>query len=429
MPRISPLTESPCEHCSPGLMTYRERLHSTRIHQLLDAEQREMMNTRPDAVRTMCCVYCGSYGHRTRSCEYLAPHHPGTCNDRCAVDVTGCRCVQCLANLIHQIDRHGYFSPRCDGCVLCDPRIAEREREQEREQDCDCDYCTDDDDDDDDGYWGTDYDSPSELVMPWDWCPRARFLGEGNLFYGFELELDTNQPVGIAAELVTDAMGGIVYLKEDGCIGHGFEIVTHPMSYEFIQTAFPWERFGRVLRDADMMDHDNLGLHVHVSRSGFSSAAHTFRWLQLLHRNSDRVCDVARRNSVQWARWHESFRINSKWVALEWPQRSLPRCQFAAFERSSLYGNYTSVLDDRYQAINPTNRNTFEVRVFASTTDIAEIRAALELVDASVEYTRQLTSHEILKRDGWAWDQFIDWTDRTGRYENLNAMTRQLVAA
>ncbi|MEV4241447.1 hypothetical protein ACIBJI_04935 [Nocardia sp. NPDC050408] len=64
---------------------------------------------------------------------------------------------------------------------------------------------------------------------------RPRFHGDGPLFLGLELEIKTtpatfDNPV----DTVLAHAGDLAYLKEDSSISPcGFELVTHPVSYEY----------------------------------------------------------------------------------------------------------------------------------------------------------------------------------------------------
>jgi hypothetical protein len=132
-----------------------------------------------------------------------------------------------------------------------------------------------------------------------------------------------------------------------------------------------------------------------VSRAAFDSTAHVYRWLKFLYRNNEHVSVIARRRSDQWAAWSHEDRRRAK--------------DYAKGDRES----------DRYRAINVTNRDTFEVRVFASTLDRHELQVALDLVAASVEYTRGLTVADIHARGGWQWPSFAAWASSRPEYAAL----------
>jgi hypothetical protein len=82
-------------------------------------------------------------------------------------------------------------------------------------------------------------------------------------------------------------------------------------------------------------------------------------------------------------------------------------------------GHRDSYYDTRYQAINPTNRDTLEVRVFASSLEPREVKAALAFVASTVEYTRGLDASQILHNGGWAWSSYVEWLRSHDEYRPI----------
>jgi hypothetical protein len=243
--------------------------------------------------------------------------------------------------------------------------------------------------------------SGDSRIHDYSYKPDPDFYGVGPLFLGVELEVSVpDYLISRAADLCDERLGRLAYLKEDSSVD-GFEIVTHPMSHAYATESFPWH----MLRELDDLgaSADDAGLHVHVSRAGFRDSAHVYRWLKLLYRNAEHVTAIARRDSGEWAAWSGNDRMRAK--------------DYAKGRRNGA----------RYSAVNVQNRETFEVRVFASTLDTDELRAALDLVAASVEYTRGLTVADITHGDGWTWDAFVTWADQRPEYAALVAMARQEV--
>lgn len=228
--------------------------------------------------------------------------------------------------------------------------------------------------------------------------------GEGNdrtPYMGFELEVEVSsgRDRSSAALELRQAGEGRIYLKEDGSINHGFEIVTHPASLDWYQNEFPWQKIRDMRSDRTIHTADNCGLHVHVSRAAFSGPSHDYRWFLFWYRNQNIMNLLAGREST-YAEYNPTHRSTLKEVAA----------------RS---GNAASV--GRYTAINTSGTATYEVRVFASTLYVNRIKAALQLVDGTVEYTRQLRSAKVLQDGGFAFDSFMEWMMSTSprRYAEL----------
>ncbi|MEU6559416.1 hypothetical protein [Nocardia nova] len=243
----------------------------------------------------------------------------------------------------------------------------------------------------------------SDVVRGYHYKPVPQFHGDGPLFLGLELEIKTPRSVfDEAAELADERLGDLGYLKEDSSIRPcGFELVTHPMSFTHAQRHFPWPLLNRLRLLGAHTDGD-VGIHVHVSRAGFSSPAHIYRWLKFVYRNESRVTTLARRESSEWARFDESARANA-----------------ASHAKGGHDGAY------RYQAINVFPADTLELRVFASSLHVREVQAALAFAAASVEYTRGLTAADVARRRGWEWTAFTEWL---GTRTEFTCLTTELEA-
>lgn len=259
---------------------------------------------------------------------------------------------------------------------------------------CDCDNCRTD--------HAAAVDHP---VRDYSYKPSPVFHGTGPLFLGPEIEIATpDRRHAECAEIAVAHLGGLGYLKEDSSIGRGFEIVTHPMSYEWAIANFPWE----MLTDLAALGcaaTPHTGIHVHLSRAGFTSPCHTYRWMKFIYRNETHVKAFARRSSDQWAAFNEHDRRSVK-----------------DYAKGARYG-------DRYRAINTNNLDTFELRIFASSLDPRQVQAVLAFAAASVEYTRDLTVPDIACRDGWQWSAFAAWLDDKPAYRPLRDQLEALPCA
>jgi hypothetical protein len=189
------------------------------------------------------------------------------------------------------------------------------------------------------------------------------------------------------------------YLKNDSSINSGFEIVTHPMSYQWAMDNFPWQMLTDLQRRG-CHPSDETGIHVHVSRAGFAGASHTYRWMKFIYRNEQQVTTLARRSSPEYA-------------------------AFTDDDRKAVKDYAKGAIGQRCRAINTGNNDTFELRIFASSLDPDEVKAALGFAAASVEYTQNLTVGQIARRAGWTWKAFVAWLGDQPTYAPL---TRQLEA-
>ena len=257
--------------------------------------------------------------------------------------------------------------------------------------DCDCEDCHDNR-----NFGG--------LVYEYSYKPRPVFHGTGPLFLGPEIEIETPHSGGQrCARIAHSHLGTLGYLKEDGSLDNGFEIVTHPMSYEWALSNFPWPMLTE-LDEAGCCATADTGLHIHLSRAGFSSPCHTYRWMKFIYRNQPQVTTLAGRTSDRWA-------------------------AFTDDDRRAVKDYAKGGTGERYRAINTNNLTTLELRIFASSLNPQRVRAVFGFAAASVEYTRGLTVDAIVQRRGWAWPAFVDWIGARPVYEPLRQQLEVLACA
>jgi hypothetical protein len=247
-------------------------------------------------------------------------------------------------------------------------------------------------------------DEDTNSVHDYSYKPRPMFHGVGPLFLGAEIEIQTPCDEARPVEIAITHLGSLGYLKEDSTIDGGFEIVTHPMSYNWAIANFPWQMLTD-LAGAGCEATQKTGIHIHLSRAGFTSPCHTYRWMKFIYRNETQVTAVARRSSQRWAAFHENDR----------------RC-VKEYAKGNRYG-------DRYRAINISNRETFELRIFASSLDPQQVQATLAFAAASVEYTRGLTAHDITRNGAWQWPAFVTWLEDKAAYRPLRDQLEKLACA
>ena len=257
-------------------------------------------------------------------------------------------------------------------------------------------------------------DDQHDALCAYNYSPELEFQGDKGPYYGMEIEVTVDR-VRDAVELVNNhapylKYSPLIWCKSDSSVD-GMEMVTHPMSYDWAMANFPWDMLP-ALRDqvqATVIPQEN-GIHVHVGRDAFDGSAHLYRWLKLWYRNPNDIQRIARRRAHAWAAFEPRHRKAQK----EHVKKGKPGYSYGNDETARV----------RYSAINTTNDNTLEVRVFASSLRPRRVKAALQLVAGSVEYTRQLSPEAICARHGWDWRAFMSWVRRDGRYPDLVAEDR-----
>ena len=278
-------------------------------------------------------------------------------------------CNSCDTNVI--ADSMRYYDGE-DYCVSCyDDNVYE------------CDNCGE-------SRWsGDDHDCEEDdaLIHDHSYRPSPFFFGTGKYHFGFELEVESRGRGRYdGASMVQDAMGGRVYLKEDGSLNDGFEIVTHPHTLEKYQTEFDWSVLSRLQSEGyRSWNTSTCGLHVHVSRTAFGDGnpwehganrvevsrrilkrqSHELRFMKLIYDNQRQVERIAGRSGNRFASFSDKGNLVRK-------------------VKDGVQDN------GRYSAINTENDDTIEVRVFKGSLRKERVLSAVEFVHASVEYTRDV---------------------------------------
>lgn len=285
-------------------------------------------------------------------------------------------------------------------CSCCPPVITRDDRDNHScDDECDDYGCPFEDSEDrgDDGTIG-------DLVHHYSYTPHLNFRGTDPLYLGVELELST--PYADTATVARQAyreLGDVIYLKSDCSIQpQGFEMVHHPMNYDWAYENYPRDALRR-LRAAGAHPHTSCGMHIHVSRDGFASPAHTFKWMKWFYRHEQAVTTLARRRSSNYAQFDNR--------AQKFYGKHIAKGAFGA---------------ERYSAINASNEKTLEVRVFASTLNVRKLLAAMGLVDASVRYNAQITANDILRGDAWNLKGFKDYVHSFSKYAPLQQEMKRL---
>lgn len=274
------------------------------------------------------------------------------------------------------------------------------------------------------------HDSPDDeyegLIHDYSYKPRPYFFGEKEgerLFFGFELEVEAKSgDRRSCAESVQNSLGERVYLKNDGSLNNGFEIVTHPHTLEAYHKEFRWESFTK-FRKLGMRSWDTstCGLHVHVSREAFgipydnrtdnytehirTRQTHEIKFIKLIYDNSRQIQRLAGRSSPDYANFLDKGRITLK-------------------------VKHDDTSGGRNAAVNTFNENTLEVRVFKGSLIPERVLSAIELVHSAVEYTRNLnvmespmkTSNGKIKSGSLSWLAFCSYIYKNNeQYPNLFA--------
>ena len=248
-----------------------------------------------------------------------------------------------------------------------------------------------------------DCESVSEIpgMNDYSYKPYPIFHGNGPLFMGVELECDEgnkNVDPSFIGNLSQYSEGEkLFYLKEDGSLDRGFEVVTHPASLNYHMKKFPWGNIVDVVSGAGYSSHDTdtCGLHVHVSRAGLGRTPSSqelvlSKMVLLFWRFWDQLATFSRRDLSRLREWSKGNHEHSQYYT----------------------GNIVHDLDDikgsndRYVAINMhTGQETVEFRLFRGTLRRDSIIATLQMLDVLIRLCQDVGITKIYSMN---WEEIIE---------------------
>lgn len=310
---------------------------------------------------TVLCDEC--YDEKTRECDCCGER---IWNDDDHGDDTVTLCSNCR-------DEHYVVCEECGRLVNDDNAHYWEE---------DCPYCYDC------------YNSISNhKIHSYNYKPEPMFYGAAPLYMGVELEIDEGGRSDRNAEIlcnIANRKAEHIYMKYDGSINDGMEIVTHPMTLDYHQNSMPWRELMSKAVQLDYRSHKTFtcGLHIHVNRDFFSDNRSEqdeciSRVLFIVERFWEELLIFSRRTPQQLARWASRYGIKSN------PKEVMEnaRCK------------------ERYTCVNLCNYNTIEFRIFRGTLKYNTLIATLQLVNRICNLANELTDDEITSM---SWPEFVE---------------------
>lgn len=330
---------------------------------------------------TVECFNCNLTYDTNNVCTYTADSHIYC--EGCWENLDTYFCDECDNNTLY---RTTHSSVR--GQDLC---------EDHYDEEISCSDCGDD-------YYegdGHSCDNNSSTIRNYSYKPTPLFFPDNDQPYymGIELEVEVrNNNRREVAEYVSGFLSSRAYLKEDGSLTNGFEIVTHPHTLDAYHK-LDWSFLNELKRmGVRSWNAGTCGLHVHVSRIAFDSASypssdkHLIRFNKFIYDNEQQVVRIAGRSSE-----YASFRDKGDVIR----KVKLTRQQ-----------------SGRYSAVNLEPEYTAEVRVFRGSLRKERVLSGIEFVHAAVEFTRDMKI--VPKQIPFSWARFITYVmSHQDTYPNL----------
>jgi hypothetical protein len=259
--------------------------------------------------------------------------------------------------------------------------------------------------------------------------------GRGPVWYGMELELSN---CGAAAWRRAFAHLGpiLAEVKPDGGL---METTTHPMSYPYFMANYPWGLLEQWRSDGAEAHPQYGGIHIHVTKTGFSGADHMYNWWQLYYRNPRPMGTLGgRRHHFSESPEPRAMRALASRVAgyAEFRRALHTGAVNAREKRGAMYLRPEDkvIIRTAEQAVNagPSRLDygpgagdaiairhdgpTFEVRFPGAAIERDLVATRVQLVAAGVEYTRSQEGE-----GDHSFAPFADWVRDKERYPELAA--------
>ena len=236
--------------------------------------------------------------------------------------------------------------------------------------------------------------------------PEPIFYGEGKRYFGVELEIDGAGESNANAEKILQIANReheLVYIKHDGSLNEGIELVTHPMSLDFHLTQMPWAEILAKAKDMGYLSHQagTCGLHVHVNRTAFGETEEEQeevigRILYFFEKHWEELLKFSRRSQKQLRRWADRYGLK------EHPKQVLDIAKGS---------------QERYMCVNLTNYHTVEFRMFRGTLKLNTLIATLQLIDRICDCAVDLDDEEI---------KDLSWTTFVAGCAHMEALVKYL---
>ena len=352
-----------------------------------------------DEVELKCCIACDTTLNSDDEGTTTSSGDP-VC-ESCMIMCTKCESVLTVDNEYNDVEGELWCRTctrdEATWCDMCDNYFTGYSYSADDSSDTMCERCFENNTsycEECDNYFvdGCRYDhdeeSDSRIIHDYSYRPDPIFHSsedeQTRLYFGIEIETETRgrdyddrrNAAEYAQRLERES---IAYLKSDGSLDCGFEIVTHPLSHNYFMNDANvlWETIGTLKDRYSMMawGTKTCGLHIHISRNGFSGGSHQHRFLQLVYNNKDFYEVLAGRSSTHWAKFDDNIDPRTGAKSLK-----------HKFERGG---------SDRYSAVNTNNRNTLEMRIFRGSLNTRFIKSCIDLAHASVEFTRVMSVPEV----------------------------------
>ena len=224
------------------------------------------------------------------------------------------------------------------------------------------------------------------------------------LYLGIELEVE-NRTVNLNDYAHDMQKNNGIYIKHDGSLDRGFEIVSHPQTAKYHQKVFNWYNLLEQLRKDKFTSYDNgrCGLHIHVNKNFFNNKDDMLKIVLFFYKCFNRLKRFSKRRNMDYCK--------------KWRQSLVEQVEA---EKGSVCLSRDN--DDRYSCINFQNRDTVEFRIYKGTLNYDRFLASILFTDAVCNFIKNYSlvffaneKHKI----SYLWNEFLRYIKVSDRYHSL----------
>ena len=331
-------------------------------------------------------IICSHCGNEITDDDYSMVNGQVVCSD--CVERYCCTCDRCGATIF---DSDAYGDEYTNLCRYC------YDNYYTRCENCDTlvhvddayhynnsDYCSD---------CYHDIVNENSSIKEYGYKPEPIFYGESQRYFGVELEIDGAGKDSNNAREILDIGNEDeehIYIKSDGSLDDGMEIVSHPMTLDYHKN-YCWAEIMKKAVSLGYRSHQTstCGLHIHVNRICFGES----------REEQDEV--ISRVLYFVKHHWNEllKFSRRSEYTINRWAARYGYENSPKAIMDKTKKGNF-----GRYAAVNLCNYSTIEFRLFRGTLKLNTFIATLQLVNEICNVAVSMSDEGLQKL---SWSEFV----------------------
>ncbi len=250
---------------------------------------------------------------------------------------------------------------------------------------------------------------------------KSEWNPSNKLNIGIEVEMErrtdtSSSDMEKTAYEISQKYDGFFYCKYDGSIRSGFEVVSHPATFNAFRNMD--------LHDAIFKHNDKFksfrtgtcGMHIHISRNAFSHAQ-LHKFILMINEYKALTHLVSQRRNIseydEWANFSGNLLEDSKYESA----RKIKRMKRNKDKYDEGFNYQANVFTgSRYQVVNLQNPHTIEIRSFKGNISEIGFRKNLDFIESMFYFCKDASL-----KDGLNVNKYVDFVRRDRKtYKYLN---------